>query len=232
MKISLVIPAYNEESRICETLSDYYEYFKKNYDDLEIIVVCDGCTDGTPNIIKKYSMADKRIKNVILEKKCGKGNAIITGFKKSDGDIIGFTDADESVSPEDFSRLIETTNEYDCVIASRWLRESVVLKKQSTITRIFSRIFNVIVNLMFDLKTKDTQCGAKVFKKDAIERILPLIKSRGYETDVELLWRIKKLGYKIKELPITWTHKGMGKFKLIESPKMLFSLLKIRLNIG
>jgi hypothetical protein len=82
---------------------------------------------------------------------------------------------------------------------------------------------------MFDLKIKDTQCGAKAFKKEVICQIIPLMKTKGFEFDVELLWRIKSRGYKIKEIPIVWRHDNRSTFKLRNSYKMLISLIKIRL---
>lgn len=92
-----------------------------------------------------------------------------------------------------------------------------------------SKVFNILVNLMFDLGIKDTQCGAKVFKKSIVEPLLSMMKNRGFEFDVELLWRIKKGGFNIKEIPVEWKHEGNSTFSLKYSGIMLLNLLKLRL---
>src|SRR3989338_11050064 len=100
--LSIVIPAYNEEKRISATVNSYKNYFKLILRNFEIIVVCDGCTDNTPNIVRKIALKNKKVRLLTFGYKLGKGGAIIRGFDASKGSIIGFTDADEAVSPTDF----------------------------------------------------------------------------------------------------------------------------------
>jgi glycosyltransferase involved in cell wall biosynthesis len=230
MKISLVIPAYNEEKRIKNMLLSYLSYFKRHYKDYEIIVVCDG-SDLTADVARKTVKGNNRVKILEFKKKLGKGGGIIEGFKKADGDIIGFSDADESVSPEDFNNIVKKTQNYDCAIGSRRIKGAKIIKKQPLKRRVASRAFNILVNMLFRLDIKDTQCGVKVFNKNAIKSILPDLISRGFEFDVELLWRTKKNGYKIKEFPIVWKHTEGSSFSLWNGPRMLCSLLKIRLTL-
>ena len=230
MNFSLVIPSYNEEKRIKPVVENFSDFLSKNIDKYEIIAVCNGCTDTTPKIISALAKKNRSIKLLNFKKKLGKGGAIVQGFKKAQFDNLGFIDADESVSPEEIMFLLNNLQNYDCVIGSRKLKNSRILAKQSLPRRISSRVFNIIINALFNLNIKDTQCGAKVFKKRAIDKIISQIKTKDYEFDVELLWKLKKNKFKIKELPIAWKHKGHSKFSLLNSPKMLLSLIRLRIK--
>jgi len=224
MQISLVIPAYNEEDRIETALSNYYNPFQ----DQEIIIVCDG-TDNTRNIVGELSKKHPNIKLLIFEKRLGKGGAVIEGFKAAEGERIGFVDADGAVEPDDIKRMFDLLSQVDGVIASRRLKESKILVRQPLKRRIASKIFNILVRIIFGLNFKDTQCGAKVFRKEAIKNVSGELNTKGFEFDVELLWRLKKRGYKVIEFPITWKHSEGSGFSLSNAPKMFFSLLKVRL---
>jgi len=226
MRISLVIPAYNEEDRIKTVLSRYANHF--HLQDQEIIVVCEG-TDSTRNIVKKLSKKCPNVKLLSFEKRLGKGGGIIEGFKAAKGERIGFADADESVEPDDIKKMFDLLSRVDGVIASRKLKESRILVKQPLKRRIASKIFNILVRMFFGLNFKDTQCGAKVFRKEAIKNVLVELNTKGFEFDVELLWRLKNKGYKVIEFPITWKHSEGSNFSLSNAPKMFFSLLKVRL---
>lgn len=222
--ISLVVPAYNEEKRIYTMLSQYCSYFP----DYEIIVVCDG-TDNTPNIVKSMSESNTNIKLLHFNKRLGKGGAIREGFNIANGEIVGFVDADESVKPSEIASMIDRLYNVDGVIASRRLNESKIIVKQPLKRRITSKSFNVLVRLMFNLPFKDTQCGAKVFKKEAIDLILDKLVANGFEFDVDLLWKLKKNGCTIVEYPIEWGHSEGSSFSLKNAPNMLMSLIKVRL---
>lgn len=225
-EVSIIIPAYNEESRIEAVLTKYCDHFPN----WEKIVVCDG-TDSTPSIVRKISKKQPNIKLLNFERRLGKGGAIIEGFKAADGDKIGFVDADESVEPYDIKRMFDLLSEVDGVIASRRLKKSKILVSPPLKRRIASKIFNIIlVRIIFGLDFKDTQCGAKVFKKEAIKNVLDELNTKGFEFDVELLWKLKKKGYKIIEFPITWKHCDGSSFRLSYALKMFFSLIKARFS--
>lgn len=229
-RISIIIPAYNEEQRIEQTLLDYSRFFGRNYGDYEIIVVTDGTQDGTDKIVEGISKKDSRIKLLNFSRRLGKGGAIFKGFEKASGEIVGFTDADASVSPKEFNKLIIALPDYDCVAGSRYAKGAIQLKKQPLSVRIASRIFNILVNLLFGLDMRDTQCGAKVFRRNVIKRVIPHMVTKDFSFDVELLWRINKIG-RIKEEPLIWEHKQhASKSALRNSPKMLFSILRARLS--
>lgn len=227
--LSIIMPAYNEEKRIGNTLLSYANYFKN----AEFIVVCDGCTDKTEEIVEKIAKNHKNIRLLHFSEKLGKGGGVYAGFMEAKGDCIGFTDADNSVNVEEFKRLLNEMKINDCVIGSRRLPESQINFSVPLVRRSFSGLFNKIVNILFGLGIKDTQCGAKIFKRSCYEKIKNNLVCRGFEFDVELLWKIKKNGFGIKEVPITWNHDvDNSKSRVRNSVKMFYSLLKMRLNNG
>ena len=162
--LSIIIPAWNEERIIARTLTRYVEFFSDKYD-FEVIVVMDGCTDGTLDIVGDFSGKNPVVRSLHFPKRLGKGGGVMQGFKAAKGDLIAFTDADGATSHEEMARLIESVGELDGVIGSRWLDGAVILKGESLGRRIASRGFNLLIRSMFFMPYSDTQCGAKVFKK-------------------------------------------------------------------
>ena len=228
MKLSIIIPAYNEEKRIQSTLFDYYNYFKRIYkDDFEIIVVCDGCKDRTPEIVKDFGK--KNVKLLEFPNRLGKGGGVIEGFKVAKGSIIGFTDADGSTSAEEFEKILNYIGKYDCAIGSRATKGSKLLVKQTIIRRFLGWIFRNYVNLLFNLGIKDTQCGAKVFKKE-VKSIINHMKIKGFAFDVELLYRLKNNGFSIIEVPIKWRNCEESKVRFKHVFDMFWTLLKFRFS--
>jgi glycosyltransferase involved in cell wall biosynthesis len=222
---SIIIPVYNEETRIKRTIENLIEGFPGQ----EIIVVCDG-EDNSDDIIKSFSVRYPNIRLLCFGNRLGKGGALIQGFKVAEGKEICFVDADESVSIDDLKGMFQALHGVDGVIASRRLKRSKILIKQPIQRRLASRIFNIFVRMLFSLPYEDTQCGAKVFKKEAILNILNDLKTKGFETDVEILWRLRKKGYRIREYPISWKHSERTKFKLSDSKGMLISLIRTRFS--
>lgn len=165
-----------------------------------------------------------------FDKRLGKGRAIIEGFRVAKGDLVGFVDADESVAPTDIRGMLDLIQDVDGVIASRRLRESRILVKQPLKRRAASKVFNLLVRLLFSLPFKDTQCGAKFFKRKAVLDIINDLETNGFEIDVEILWRLNKKGYRIVEYPITWRHSEGSKFSLMQSRIMIISLIKLKIK--
>lgn len=228
MKLSLIIPAYNEENRISRVINLYSSFLDKKYD-YEFILVCDG-SDNTAKIIRGIEVKNSCIKLLNFTTRQGKGGAIIQGFRKATGEVVGFVDSDESVLPVDFEKLIQALDNSDCAIASRRVQGARILVPQPWKREISSKVFNILVNLLFDLDIRDTQCGAKVFRKSVIESMLPEMRTKGFEFDVELLWRIKNAGFRIKEIPVEWKHEEGSTFSLKYSGLMLLNLIKIKLR--
>ncbi|MDP2628568.1 MAG: glycosyltransferase, partial [Nanoarchaeota archaeon] len=161
----------------------------------------------------------------------GKGFAVKEGFRdalKRDNDLIGFVDADMATSPEAFSDVVRKSKNYDGIIASRGLKESVV--KTSLMRKITSRGFNFLTRSILFLNFSDTQCGAKIFKRKAIEDIIDGIGITQWAFDIDLLFRLKKKGFKIGEIPTKWEDKEYSKLNLTRVPLQMF-LAIIRLRI-
>jgi len=222
--ISIVIPAYNEEKRIGKTLEAYCKFFK----DAEIIVVINNTDDRTEMIVKKFPLV-----RYLNFKKGGKGFAIREGFKdalRRDNDLIGFVDADMSTRPEDYNDLIENIGDNDGIIASRYVKGAVVDPKQSA-KRIFgSRLFNALVRMMFLMPYKDTQCGAKVFKREAIEKVIEDLSITQWAFDVNLLYNLRKNNLTIIEHPTTWSDATDTKIDFIHSgTRMALACIRLRL---
>ncbi len=228
--LSLIIPAYNGENRIENTLIDYRNTFHNLGLDFEIIVEMDGCTDRTPEIVRELSAKFPEIRFIEFKERLGKGGGILKGFEVARGDIVGFVDADGSVPPQEFVKLLEEIkNGYDGAIASRRAKGAIV-KNQPLSRKILSKCFNIYVRLLFGLPFKDTQCGAKVFRREVLENILPKLNTKGFAFDVNLLYLIHKHGFKIKEVGVLWTDKYGSKVKISKAiMEMGLAVLKLRL---
>ena len=233
MKLSIIIPAYNEEKRILHTLEDYYYTFSTHFgNEFELIVEMDGCVDNTPKIVKEFAEGKSNVKVLEFEERLGKGGGIRKAFEVAMGKIVGFTDADDSTPAKEFLKLVKKIEKgYDVVLGSRWLKESKVFVPQPLYRRILSRGFNLLVRLLFGLNIRDTQCGVKVFRKEVIDAILPHLQVNGFAFDVELLYLAHKKGFKIKEAPIEWHNDEDSTLDVKKVvPEMFMALVKVRLK--
>jgi glycosyltransferase involved in cell wall biosynthesis len=195
------------------------------------IVVCDG-TDATPETVLSFSRQNPGLDLVCLtfSRRLGKGGAVREGFARASGPLAGFMDADGSTSLPQMEELMAAIGEADGAIGSRWLPGSVLTVRQGIARRLESRVFNLLVRLLFALPYTDTQCGAKVFKKSAVDAVLGDMVSTGFEFDVELLWRLSRKGFQVREYPITWQNQEASRVKGSDIFGMLAALLSLRLG--
>jgi len=234
MYLSVVIPAYNEEQRIGESLTKTDDYLKKQGYDFELIVVDDGSNDKTVDLLKTYS---RKITNlVILENEInqGKGYSVRNGILASKGDIVLFTDADFSTPIEEVDKLLHwLENGYQIAIGSRAMPESQIKIYQAWYRQLMGKSFNKIIQLVLNLDYYDTQCGFKCFRRDAALEVFKALKSCRFSFDVEVLYIAKHLGLKVKEVPICWFNSTGSKVRLIrDSLKMFSDVLQIKLSCG
>ena len=215
--ISIIIPAYNERDRIKKSLDSYIPVIESFNLPYEIIVVIDG-NDGTEDVIRNYNNLSYFKSSVRL----GKGGAVKKGLLMAQYKYVGFVDADGSLVPEDFKRLLQQIQDNSCVISSRYVNGSKWINKEPFFKRFASRGFNLFVNLVLNLKVKDTQCGAKFFKFDIIKKIIPQIEVTNWTFDVAILYHIKRMGYNIKEIPVKWSHDLGTKFNYTGSIMPMF----------
>jgi dolichol-phosphate mannosyltransferase len=222
-KYSLVIPAYNEEDRI-SPLFDAITGF-----DGELIVVCDG-EDCTADVVDRIATRrqDLTIRCLRFDHRLGKGGGVMAGLRAARSPLVGYCDADASTSIDEMKRLFLTLSSADGAIGSRWVSGSTLKVRQNLLRQLESRVFNQLIRVLFGLTYNDTQCGAKVFKKSAIDAVLPQMISRGFEFDVELLWRLRSAGCQVVEVPVVWQNKGDSRVQKRDMIRMLAGLLTVR----
>lgn len=232
--ISIIIPAYNEEHRrIGETIERYLKYFG---DKMHILIVLNGCTDGTLNIVLSLEKKHHSRLSHLELKEAGKGLALKEGFFHAQGELIGFIDADGATSPEEFEKLVNNMDGVDGTIASRWMKGAVVTNR-TLVRTLASKGFVIAEKLLFQLPFEDTQCGAKLFRSNVIERVREHLSVRNMAIDVELLWVIKKFGFSVREVPTTWADQSgpawaNSPLKLfLSSLKIIFALLSLRIRL-
>jgi glycosyltransferase involved in cell wall biosynthesis len=222
---SVVIPAYNEEKNIKKIVESLLEL-----GDLEIIISDDGSTDRTREIAQKLA---RKYPAVFLTSDVnkGKGAALKRGFKISRGEVLGFLDADMSAHPSEIMKLFkEIERGVDLAIGSRDLQDSVVPIKQPYHRRVLGTIYSIIARKLFNIDVRDFQCGCKAFKREVWERVK--VKSDGYTFDTELIAKAHALGFKIKEVPITWRDSAESKVNLLKDPlSMMLDLFRIRREV-
>jgi len=229
MKLSIVIPAYNEEKRILPTLEDYHSFFQKKLkDNFEIIVVPNNCSDKTFEVVKDFVDNKKQIRVFNLPNYSGKGGAVLKGFELARGDLIGFADADDSVDAENFYKLYKNINCYDGIIASRKIKGAKIFPKRSFFQEFSSNVFSKIANVLINLEFKDTQCGGKIFTKKTVNILADNYSEVGWIFDVDILCICKNNRLKIKEFPINW-HDATGSVLTFKDKIVsLFELLRYR----
>lgn len=230
----ILIPAYNEEARIEPVLRDYAEFFGEHYSGkFQIVVILNGCTDNTLGVVQKVAAEFPAVRADEFKQPIGKGGALIEGLKlATQGDLIGYVDADGATPPHAYLELVRHMEHADCVVGSRWLRESVLHQEQTTVRKFFSRGFHLIVQLLFRLNIHDTQCGAKLMRREVIEKIHPNLRIADMAFDVNLLVAIKYAGFRIREVPTEWTDKAGSKVtsSLFRSSLAMFlSIVRVRL---
>ncbi|XOU94756.1 MAG: glycosyltransferase [Candidatus Kerfeldbacteria bacterium] len=200
--LTIIIPAYNEAERIGNTLDKYLEFYQEK--NIEFLIVLNGCTDDTLSIVNKFKEEHPdRIRIINIKEAIGKGGAVREGFNHSKADFIGYLDADGSTSPEEFKKIIDGIEGIDGTIASRWKKGSKIVGA-NLLREIVSISFISFVKLLFFMPFIDTQCGAKIFKKEVIKDVLASLEINNMSFDVELLFRIHQAGYKVKEIPTIW----------------------------
>ena len=211
MDISIIIPAYNEESRIGQTLSAYAAEFAPRYNDQwELLVVLNGCTDGTENVVQAAGRDCPAIRFIVFKEKLGKGGAILQGLSASKGDSVAFVDADNMVGPGETVKLLDALDTDDVAIG--WRRSDLTLstEQQPRIRRIVSLALPLWARLFLRLPFHDPQCGAKAMRKDACTAMLPLLQEQGWALDLAILMAARDIGLRVTEVPVTWLHVAEG----------------------
>jgi glycosyltransferase involved in cell wall biosynthesis len=231
-RLSIVIPAYNEGARIELTLDRVMACVEKQSWDAEVLVVDDGSTDATPKIVHAWMARYPQLHLIQNEGNRGKGYSVRNGLLQAAGEVVMFTDADLSAPMEEAERLLAAIADgADVAIGSRWMDKTRQTIHQPLYRRFFGRCFNWVTRMVMGLPFKDTQCGFKAFKRSAAQVIFRLQRIERWGFDPEILFIARKLGYDIREVPVTWGHDERSRMSYLrDGMKMLEEMAIIRGN--
>lgn len=231
-RLSIVIPAYNEALRIEDALERVVGCVGRRKWDAEVLVVDDGSTDETVDIVQHWMGKHPCVKLIQNPGNRGKGFSVRNGLLQARGEYVMFTDADLSAPIEEAERLFRALDEgADVAMGSRWLDKQKQIVHQPLYRRFFGRCFNAVVRIGMGLPYKDTQCGFKAFKHAAAQTIFRLQTIERWGFDPEILFIARKLKYKIAEVPVTWGHDERSRISYLkDGTKMLEEMLVVRKN--
>jgi len=227
--LSVVIPAYNEEKRLPESLAAALDFLKKQTYASEIIVSDDGSQDRT------VAVAEEQLKGfphqiLVAPQNRGKGHAVRQGMLAATGNYLLFTDADFSTPIEEVTKfLAHLEKDQDVVIGSRALPDSKIEIHQNFLRETMGKVFNFLAQSWAFKGVHDSQCGFKAFRREAAHKLFNLQKLDGFSFDVEIVYLTQKLGYRLLELPVIWRNSAQSRVQVFRDPLMMFwDVLRIR----
>jgi glycosyltransferase involved in cell wall biosynthesis len=231
MNLSIVIPAFNEEERLPPMLEAYGAYFGERYGkDVELLVVVNGSADRTAEVARDIAARCPCVRVIEERERIGKGGAVLLGIREARGRKVGFVDADGSTPPAAFDALVPAVDGFGAAIASRYMRGSEVSPPPPLRRRFASRCFNAMVRVLLGLRLTDTQCGAKIFTRETLQRILPHLGETQWAFDVDMLFQVKRHGSAIREIPTEWHDVRGSKLKIARaSANMFVAICRLRL---
>jgi glycosyltransferase involved in cell wall biosynthesis len=229
--ISIVIPAYNEFERIETTIRSATDYFKGKPQAFEVIVVDDGSSDKTAELVTGLMRELRNVKLSRLNHNQGKGAAVKRGMLEANGEVRLFMDADGSTAISELDKFLPVIQQgFDVVVGSRLADGAVKKVKQNFSREILGWVFRKLTRYMMNTSVLDPQNGFKIFTKVAAVKIFSDLQTTGWGFDVEVLMIAKKYGLRVKEIPVTWTNDGRSKMRFGHMVVMLVDLVKIRMR--
>lgn len=231
--LSIIIPAYNEESRLPSTLDRIVEYLRtKEWSFVEVLVVDDGSRDGTAELVKRYHSRANAVQLLSNPGNRGKGYAVRHGMLKARGEWLLITDSDLSAPIEELDLLWRSAEEKNAKIAigSRALDRSLIAVHQPVIREFSGRVFNFLMRLATGLPFRDTQCGFKLFHFSAAKIIFPKQQLDGFGFDVEDLFIARLKGISTIEVPVRWANVEGTRVSMMSGVKAFWDLVSIRWN--
>jgi len=232
MKLSVIIPAFNEAHRIEKTLLAVSEFLKNQTFEYEILAVNDGSRDGTASVVQRLESSISNLKLIDNKENHGKGWVTKQGMLEATGDIRLFMDADNSTKVDEVVKFLPFFDQgYDIVIGSRRVAGSLIAVKQSLFRDFLGGVFRFIVHTLVPVGVTDSQCGFKAFSEKASKAIFSKQTVFRWAFDVEILALARREGFKIKEVPITWVNDAESHVKLGGMINMLLEVIEVRLNL-
>lgn len=232
IKLSVIIPCYNEKARFKEGLDHFLSYLNKQKYTWELILVNDGSTDNTLEQMTGSSKRNKNIKIVSYRENKGKGYAIVQGVKHANGQLILFSDLDHSVPISTVDTFFKYFKKgFDVVIGSRRVKGSKFLKRQSQLRENLGRGFTLLVRILIDWEVKDATCGFKAFSNQAAKKLFSHITIYDWAFDAEIIYICKSRQIPYAQAPVMWTDFRGSKVNIFKDIlKSLRGLFLIRLN--
>lgn len=207
MKISVVLPAYNEARRILPSLEQIFAYLDRCEPDFEVLVVDDGSTDDTARVVRERFATRPELQVLRYEPNRGKGYAVRFGARHAQGEWVLFSDADLSTPIAELEKMRPYMQQgYDMVIGSRAHPRAQIVRRQRWFRERAGKLFNVFVRLVVGLPFHDTQCGFKLFRRDSMQEVFDLLVVDRFAFDVELLAVALALGRRVAEVPVVWVN--------------------------
>jgi glycosyltransferase involved in cell wall biosynthesis len=230
--LSVIIPAYNEEKRLPATLDNAMEYLSAQSYGAEIVVVDDGSTDGTVQVIRHLQASNDQIRLVTQPKNRGKGAAVRLGMMEASGDYRIFMDADNSTTLDQIGSFWPWIEQgYDVVIGSRGIEGSEIAVRQPRYKELAGRFGNLIIRALVIPGIYDTQAGFKLFSRRSAGSIFPRVTLERWGYDIEVLAIAGIHGYRIREIPIRWANSPGSKVKLRSYFDVFYDVWRIRNNL-
>ncbi|HPD13602.1 MAG TPA: glycosyltransferase family 2 protein [Planctomycetota bacterium] len=232
-QLSIVIPAYNESADIEAAIEAATAFLAQSRTPGEVIVVDDGSTDDTAALTARYAASQPAVRLLRNGRNRGKGYSVRRGVLEARGEVILFSDADESTPFSEAPKLLApiAAGAADVAIGSRALRESRLELPQPWMRRVMGWVFRNLVRLLVMRGIRDTQCGFKAFRAAAAREVFPRQTLEGFAFDVEVLFIARKLGYHIVEVPVRWLDSHDSRVRPLRDPvRMFLDLLRIRLR--
>ncbi len=229
MKISVVVPAYNEAGRILPTLEQILAYMDEHHPDYEVVVVDDGSSDGTAAVVSQRFQGKPQLRVLSYGGNRGKGYAVRHGALHSSGDVVLFTDADLSTPIAEIEKVLPRFEQgYDLVIASRAHAQAEIRARQPFYREGVGKLFNLLVRLLVLPAFHDTQCGFKAFRREPMQSVLKQQQVDGFAFDVEMIALALAKGLKVIEVPVVWENSPSSSVKLSRGIAAFFELIPIR----
>lgn len=232
VRYSIVLPAYNEQERIGLTLEKIAAFIHAEGWSAEIVVVNDGSSDGTAELVQKHAQTTKGLVLVNHQQNQGKGHAVRSGMLVAKGEWILLSDSDLSSPITEAPKLFASLRAgADIAIGSRWLSSNTQKVRQPLHRQIAGRLYNVCTRGILGLSFADTQCGFKAFRRTAARRIFSLQRINRWGFDPEILYIARLYGLRVDEVPVEWANDDRSKVRTFsDGPRMFRELLEIKLN--